>query len=209
VRGTAAQAAAALESAADERMTVLPPASQPVTEPIPPSAPAPTVGSVLSPRPSPPSPGWNWRPWLALAATGGCAVLLWRVQPVSVPSMPLFESARQASSAQSPDAGTSAMGDSSPAEPQASDQHPSREEPPGQQPPREPHPQQARPDAKGRCPGHKQVVINGGCWVEFPSMSPKDCEENGYVLLAGKCYASALEPPRRRPPPTSSPAKAH
>jgi hypothetical protein len=51
-----------------------------------------------------------------------------------------------------------------------------------------------------------QVAFNGGCWVELSSMSPEKCTENGYVLLEGKCYAPALEPPRKSLP-TSSPAK--
>jgi serine/threonine protein kinase len=184
VRGTAAQLAAALVTAATENMP--------------------------SERPRPPSPVQAWRPWLALAATGIYAVLLWNMEPVPVPSEPLFESTHQASNSHAPDAGTAAVGEASPAETPDSDPPPAEEEEPiTQEPPPDPHPRQAKPDEKGQCPGRKQVVINGGCWVEIPSMPPEECEENGYVVLKGKCYASALETrPRKRRTPTSSPTKA-
>jgi serine/threonine protein kinase len=176
-RGTAAQVAEALEATT-----------------------VPAGGSVLPERSRPLSPVRAWRPWLALGAAGVCAVLLWSVLPMS-------KRTQQASGSQVPAAGTAAVGETSSTAPQAST-HPSpKQAPPAQQPPPEPHSQQARPDKKGRCPGRKQVVINGGCWVEFPSMSAEECAENGYVLLKGKCYASALAPPQK-PVPTSSPAKA-
>jgi serine/threonine protein kinase len=182
VRGTAAQLAAALETAA--------------TEGVPPER-----SKFLSPV-------RTWKPWLALAAAGACALLLWSVEPVTVPSEPLFESTSQASNSQASDAGTSAVGEPSPEETPDSAQPPPEQEPITQEPPPDPHPRQARPDEKGRCPGRKQMVINGGCWVEQSSMSSEECEENGYVLLKGKCYAPALEtPPRKRRTPTSSPTK--
>ena len=52
-----------------------------------------------------------------------------------------------------------------------------------------------------------QVLINGGCWVETPAMTAEMCAENDYVLLQGKCYAPALELPRR-PLPNLSDAQA-
>jgi hypothetical protein len=51
------------------------------------------------------------------------------------------------------------------------------------------------------------VVINGGCWVENPSITAEECTESGYLLLKGKCYTPAREPPLE-PVPTSNPAKA-
>ena len=76
-----------------------------------------------------------------------------------------------------------------------------------QEPLPEPRPGQTRPDEKGRCPGRKQVAINGACWVENPSMNAEECVENGSVFFRGKCYSHALAPPPK-PVPTSSPAKA-
>jgi hypothetical protein len=45
-----------------------------------------------------------------------------------------------------------------------------------------------------------QVLINGGCWVEQTGMTAEACVENGYVILDGKCYAPALEVPRKKVP---------
>jgi hypothetical protein len=52
-----------------------------------------------------------------------------------------------------------------------------------------------------------QVAINGGCWVEYPSITAEACTENGFVLFKGRCYTHALAPPQK-PLPTSIPAKA-
>ena len=71
-----------------------------------------------------------------------------------------------------------------------------------QEPPPEPLPEQVRPDAKGRCPGRKQIAINGGCWVEYPAANAGECEQNGQVPFKGRCYGPALKS-RRKPPPTS------
>jgi eukaryotic-like serine/threonine-protein kinase len=59
-----------------------------------------------------------------------------------------------------------------------------------------------RSDAKGQCPGRKQVPLNEGCWVELLGPGAQECEQNGYVLIRERCYAPALEA-RREPPPTS------
>jgi hypothetical protein len=206
-RGTATQLAEALEAAAEEKVPEFQPAAPPAAEASPPNAPVPAGGGVLPERLKPLSPVRTWRPWLALAAAAVTAVLLWSVQPVPVPSVHLSQNTQQASDSQAPDAGTAAVGDTSPTKPQAPASPPSKPKPIAQEPPPEPHSRQARPDKKGRCPGRKQVVINEGCWVEQSSMSAEECAENGYVLLKGKCFAPALEPPRG-PPPTSSPAKA-
>jgi serine/threonine protein kinase len=115
----------------------------------------------------------SWALLLALAAAGISAVLLWSGQHMQA------SSSRDASK-------------------------PSSEKTPtAQEPLPEPRPGQTRPEAKGRCPGRTQVLINGGCWVENPVMTAETCTENGYVFLKGKCYAPALESPRR-PLPNSS-----
>jgi serine/threonine-protein kinase len=98
------------------------------------------------------------------------------------------------------------LGSSMSEAPVAPVKEPSEQEAIGQEPLPEPHPRrQIRPDARGQCPGHKQVAINGGCWVVYPVTDAEECEQNGYVLIKGQCYAPALETRRRKPPPTSAP----
>jgi hypothetical protein len=137
-----------------------------------------------------------WKPWLALAAAGACAVLLWNSKWV-----------RWASNAQAPDAGTVAVGDSTPTEPQAATPSPEESGSLAQQPLPEPRPGQARPDEKGRCLGPEQVPINDGCWVELLPRSAEECAAIGYVPFKGKCYLPAPAPPKK-PTPTSSPGQA-
>ena len=127
---------------------------------------------------------------LALAAVGGCVVLLWSVQPASGPP----------EAVQVPDAGTAGVGDAPAAKT-------TEEKPVAQEPLPEPRAEQLRPDGKGRCPGRKQVAINGGCWVEIPSTTAEECQENGHLFLKGRCYTHALAPPQK-PPPTSTPPEA-
>jgi serine/threonine-protein kinase len=100
------------------------------------------------------------------------------------------------------DMGPANLGDSVSAAPQASVKESSKQEAIGQELPPKPRPGQIRPDAKGQCPGRKQVPINGGCWVEATGPVAEECEQNGYVLIKERCYAPALET-RREPPPTS------
>ncbi len=187
-RGTAAELAQALEAAAD--------------------APAPAGAGELPKRPEPVARVRAWKPWLALAAVGVSALLLWTSrQPIPEPPGHLSASTQPASDSQLPDAGTAAVGDTTPTEPPASAQPASEAKPIAQEPPPEPRAEQTRPDAKGRCPGSMQVAFNGACWVENPAVNAEKCKENGYMLLKGKCYAPTFEPPRK-PLPTSSPAKA-
>ncbi len=141
---------------------------------------------------------WTWKPWLALAVAGVCAVFLWNAQPAST---------QQASSAQAPDKGTTAVGDTSPTRPLAPAPHPKDKKPLAQESPPKLRPGQIRPDEKGRCPGRKQVPINGGCWLELPQMGGEECTENSFVPFKGKCYAPALPPPKE-PQPTSEPNRA-
>jgi serine/threonine protein kinase len=203
-RGTAAQLAEALEAEADGRMPVPQPTSTPAAEVLPPNASAPAGAAVPPERSRPLLRRPAWKPWLALAAAGAAAVLLWSLQPVPghAPA-----SSQLALSSQEPDAGTSAVGDTSPTAPPASAHPPSEPESMAQEPLPEPRPGQARPDDKGRCPGRLQVAINGGCWVENPSMNVEACTENGLVLFKGRCYSPALASPQK-PLPTSSPPEA-
>jgi hypothetical protein len=178
-------------------------------EVAPPKASLPAGEEVLPERPKPLAPARAWKPWLALAAAGVAAVLLWTFQPAHAPSVHLSASTQQTSDSQPPDAGTAAVGDTSPTVPLASAHLPSQQEPMpiSQELPPELRPGQIRPDEKGRCPGRKQVLINGGCWVEQLSMTAEACKENGLVLFKGRCYTHALAPPQK-PLPTSIPAKA-
>jgi hypothetical protein len=195
------------EAATNERVPRRPAEPQPAVEVPPPNVPAPESGSERPQRAKPPAWEWAWEPWLALAAAGAVAVLLavlaWHSQPVSVLPGPVFVNAPGASDSQAPDAGTAAVGDTSPTKPQASTPPPTEKKPLAQEPLPEPSPDQARPDKRGKCPGSRQVPINGGCWVQS-SMPTEECVENGGVLFQGKCYSPARAPPKK-PPPTSSP----
>jgi hypothetical protein len=71
------------------------------------------------------------------------------------------------------------VGEAAPTKPQASTPPPTQKKPVAQAPLPEPRPGQTRPDKKGRCPGSKQVHINGGCWFEVLQMSAEECVENG------------------------------
>ncbi|HEX8703504.1 MAG TPA: serine/threonine-protein kinase [Myxococcaceae bacterium] len=138
----------------------------------------------------------TWKPWLTLAAAGVCAVLLWssKWEP-------------RAFNAQAPDSGTASVGDTSPTGPRTASPSPEKKKPLAQEPLPQLRPEQARPDEKGRCPGRKQVAINGGCWGELLPMSTEECVESGYVPFQGKCYLPAPAPPKK-PAPTSSPGEA-
>jgi serine/threonine protein kinase len=174
-RGTAAQAAEALEAVAgrEERPE----------------------------RTEPQRRARDWKPWLALAAAGACAVLLWHALPVRPPSGLMTGKTAQGSDSRAPDAGTAAVGDTEPTAPGASPAPATEKKPLAQEPLPEPRPGQLRPDKRGHCPGRKQVAINGGCWLDV-SMDARTCAEGGYVLFQGKCFGPANAPPRK-PEPTS------
>ena len=145
--------------------------------------------------------------WLALSAAGACAVGLWHWQREPRPPVHSAASTQQTSDAHAPEEGTAALGDSSAPKSQDTTAPATDKRPLAQFIPPEPRREQARPNKRGRCPGPKQVPINGGCWLEFPSMRAEECTENGNVLFKGKCYAPAFEPAQKTPP-TSSPAEA-
>jgi hypothetical protein len=208
-RGLAGQLAEALEAEAGEREAVPQVGPAPAAEASPPNVAVAPKGGKVAERPRPPVRARTWRPWLALAATGVAAVLLWSVQqPVRVGPGEVSASTQQASDSQVPEAGPAAVGDSAPSAPLASAHLPSEPAPVAQESPPELRSGQSRPDEKGRCPGRSHVVINGGCWVDAtPLMNAEECTKSGYVLLKGKCYTAALEPPQKAVP-TSNPGKA-
>jgi len=210
-RGTAAEVAQALEAVAEESGPELQPPPRPVAQVSEVEAP---VAAGTGARPERPGLRLRVRAWkasLAMAAGGVCVLLLWRVQPVRLSPGHVSASLPMEVQSQAPDAGTAALGDTSPTEPEASAPPSSKEEPMAQQPRAEPRlgppRRQLQPDAKGRCPGRKQVVMEGGCWVETAPMTAEACVESGYVLRQGKCYTPAVEAPQK-PGPTSGPGKA-
>jgi serine/threonine protein kinase len=109
--------------------------------------------------------------------------------------------AQAASSADAPDAGSSAMGESAPATPPAAVRPPTERKAIAQDRPPRPVPGQSRPNEKGQCPAREQVHINGGCWLEFRTKDAASCEQSGYVFFKGRCFAPAFAP--RNPPPMS------
>ncbi len=204
-RGSAAELAEALEAAAAEhsvsRSTEPQPASEHATvAPLPAESPSGT--EVLPEHLGPRAHGLAWKPWLALAAAGLSAVLLWPSLTGRAPPEHVSVSMQQASTLDAPDAGTSAVGDSPPpARPVSSERKPV-----AQSPLPEPRPGQLRPDKKGRCLIRKHLALNGGCWLVISPMTAEECTGSGYAYSQGKCYAPALAPPQE-PVPTSSPAK--
>ncbi|HEX8697247.1 MAG TPA: protein kinase [Myxococcaceae bacterium] len=201
VRGTAAQLAQALEAVADE------PVPAPVPQLPPPDTRVPASTEVSSEPVRFLERVRTWTPWLALTAVAVCALLLWSAQHWHFPAPRVPSDPRQSSASHSPDAGTATVGEASPAEPHTPITPSTEKKPPAQQPLPEPRPGQPRPDKKGRCPGPRQVPINGGCWVEQLPMNAEECEANSYVPFNGKCYAPALTPLKKHQP-TSSPPEA-
>jgi len=200
-RGTTAQAATALEAVANE------PVPPPAAEVLPPSVPAPNA--IERPEPvRPPVRARAWKPWLAVAAVAGLAMLWWNVALVPAPPPRISASPPWASAVQSPDAGTSALGDTSPTQQQAPTLPSQEKKPVAQEPLPAPRPGQTRPDKQDRCPGRKHVPINGACWLDVSSsVAAEECVEHEGVLFKGKCYAPVYPSPKQ-PPPTSNPPEA-
>jgi serine/threonine protein kinase len=175
-RGTAAQVAQALEAAAGEE-------ERPE-------------------RSKSPGRARAWKPWLALAAMGACAVLGWHTPPVRLPPGPMPGNSVSAS-----EADTSAVGDTAPTAPRASTSPLTEKKPLAQEPLPKPRPEQLRPDKKGLCPDRKLVPINGGCWLDVsPLVDAQSCAAIGYVLFQGKCLVPA-NTPSKKPQPTSGPSE--
>jgi hypothetical protein len=205
-RGSAAELAEALEAEVQERREVARPAEAPAAEAPPRVTPAAASARKEEEHSRVQERKWNWRPLLALAAASAAVMVLlpWseqRPEPVSWVYVP-GNTPGQAE-AYAPDAGTADVEDSEPAEAEESVAPPAEEKPIAQEPP-DVRPGQRRPTRKGQCPGRTQVLINGGCWVEQIGMTTDACGENGYVILDGKCYAPALDVPRKKVPTSGS-----
>jgi serine/threonine protein kinase len=208
-RGTAAELAQALEAVAgDEVAPQGAPASRPASEVSVPALPVSVVTVEKPERPRAFMRARAWKPWLALAAVGVSAAMLWSVRLEPLPPEHVWVSSPRWAEAQVPDAGTAGVGDTAPGEPEDStppasdgksmDQHPEAV-------PRRVPRQQLQPDKKGRCPGSMQVAFDEGCWVENPKMTAEACVESGYVLRKGKCYSPVLETPLKSVPTSSPP----
>jgi len=176
-RGTAGELAEALEAAARPR--ALPERTRPRVQ----------------------STEWRARGAWVLA---GALLVLWAWKAVHTPPPGVSEREQVDSPPSRPDEGTTNLGEVTPEAPSPSMEGPSQQETISQDPSTQPFPGQLTPDAKGRCPGPKQIPINGGCWLEYPSKNAEECEKNNLVFIKDRCYAPAMGS-RRKPPPTSAP----
>lgn len=207
LRERAPSSVLAFPSRAPAHKEVPAPESQPTSSPArvtPPREEVPALVETLPKRSGFRARVMAGRPWLALASVGILGLLVCALQAVHARFEQLAALGQEPSASEVPDAGTAAVGDSAPTAPLASIHVPSKTEAMARDMPPKPLPGQTRPDEKGRCPGRKQVAINGGCWVETLPMDAEECTENGYVYSQGQCYSPALTPPSK-PPPTSSP----
>jgi eukaryotic-like serine/threonine-protein kinase len=100
---------------------------------------------------------------------------------------------------------TSSVGDSLDKNSRASAHVPAKQEPITQDTLPKPQPRQTQPDERGRCPGRRQVPLNGHCWLEQPGLAGEECKENGYAYIKGRCYAPVFTP-HEKPQPTSAPS---
>ena len=171
------------------------------TDAVPPTPERPATVAMRAESVRPRAGSLRWRPGLVLAGVG-VLLVLWAVVAVQERREGMAAKGQGASKKGEPDSGPANLGNSVAAAPLASVHEPSDEEAIGQELPPKPRPGQIRPDAKGQCPGRKQIPINGGCWVEATGPVAEECEQNGYVLIKERCYAPALNT-RRKPPPTS------
>ena len=191
-RGSAAELAHALETETARYIKTPSPAHAQGPESPPLLAPA-VASAGKGPERSRPSKKLRaWRPWWVLAVAAGAALVLWS-QP-----RPGADSLKTES--ENPTAAGDSFPASRPLYTQPSSQRQSvTQDPPSISGPEQPR-QQTRPDAKGRCQGPQQVALNGLCWVELAPMTTEQCTTVGYMLLRGKCYGPALEPPQKTVP---------
>jgi len=152
-------------------------------------------------------PGAKALSWRARSAwvLVGALLVLWALQAVHAPPHSASATAQVASPPGQPEGGAASLGEKGQEATPPPAQDSTQPKTISQDPPPEPFPGQLTPDAKGRCPGPKQIPLNGGCWVEVvPSKDAEECEKNGLVFIKERCYAPAMGS-RRKPPPTSAP----
>jgi serine/threonine protein kinase len=176
-RGTAGELAKALEAAARPRAL--------------PERTRPRVQALV----------WRTRSAWVLA---GALLVLWAWKAVHTPPPSVSEREQVGSPPGRAEGDTANLGETAPDATSPPVQESSQQETISQDPSTQPFPGQLTPDAKGRCPGPKQIPLNGGCWVEHPTKNAEECEENNLVFIKDRCYAPAMGT-RRKPPPTSAP----
>jgi eukaryotic-like serine/threonine-protein kinase len=206
-RGTPAQLAEELERAARPSPIVAVRSAEP-----PPPAPSPEA-KTFTPEELPGEqhrangshlrrPARRRWPWLATVASGlmlaGWVGWGW-VGKLAAKSSVLSATTTGAGRA---DAGTAGLGEAVSAASTVDAPEPSIQAM-AEEPLPEPMPGQTRPDAKGRCPHKRQVVLNGACWIPF---DPEACEASvaSGQVFRGKCYVPALP---RNHPSTSGPSR--
>ncbi len=139
--------------------------------------------------------------WLGLAtAAAGLALATWAWWALARQSVesPSF-ARRETVEADRADAGTAGLGDAASIASEGEAPESSRPEAVTEDSLPVPVPGQARPDAKGRCPRKRQVVLNGACWLEAP-WEREECAGGRGQMFKGMCYVPFIPPGR---PPTS------
>lgn len=197
-RGTAGELAAELEAAA-ERVAKEARDSRVGIEPRAPSEPPQALPERSQRRVD--AMSWRARSAWVLA---GALLLLWAWRAVQAPPHSASMKQQGTSSPGQTAGGNANLGEKAPEETPSPGQKSSQRETISQDPPPEPFPGQLTPNAKGRCPGPKQINLNGGCWGEVSTKDAEECEKNGWVFIKDRCYAPAMDT-RRKPPPTSAP----
>jgi serine/threonine protein kinase len=198
-RGTTVELAEALEGAAARDEAPAPVVSVVRVKPSPAEAAPPKQA-----MDSPPKRAWSF--WRALATSGVCGLIVWwSLQATHRKPEDEALGVLEACGSGVIEEGAVAVGDSVSLEPRSSAPAPPEQEAIAEEAPPKPHPRQIRPDEKGKCPGRKQVVLNGACWAELPERTTEECAESGLVTYKGRCYAPTITPPEK-PAPTSSPA---
>jgi serine/threonine protein kinase len=212
-RGTAAELARSLNPLTRDAEEALAP--RPDTAPQP----APVLADAPSPEAEPPSgavvpledalpqrPVRTWRFWLALATMGLAWFLEWSLRPVHSEPERILAGSHAAPARQGPDADLAAVGDSADKDTGTSAHGSAKQEAIAQDPLPKPQPrQQTQPDGQGRCPGPRQVPLNGLCWLEQSGLSGEECEKHGYLYMKGQCYAPVFTPHGKRQPTSDPP----
>ena len=185
-RGTAAELAGLLERAAER---LAPVSAAPSHAKLSPQAKPFKLRAHLS----------AWRLGLATAAAA-LALATWAVWGVFRHSgeSPVV-ARREDSKADRADAGTAGLGDAASISSEDKASSSSAPEAMTQDALPQPVPGQARPDAKGRCPHKRQVLLNGACWSEA-SWEQEECAGVKGQMFKGICYVPFIPPGR---PPTS------
>jgi serine/threonine protein kinase len=143
----------------------------------------------------------SWRSWLATAAAVGTLATWvgWMALGTSGDSPRAART--ETTAAEQKDTGPVGLGETAASTSTGDSPAPSTPEAVAAEIPPEPLPGQAAPDARGRCPHKRQVVLNGGCWRKT---LVDQCEEFSGRMYKGACYVPIFPPGR---PSTATPTK--